>query len=57
LSENAWRRIAILGHVPPILTLRFVVKDKEKAKVGGYILSENLFEGELEKRDGRYPPP
>jgi hypothetical protein len=51
LSENARRGIAILGHVPPISTLSFVVQSKEKAKVGDQVLSENLFERKLGKRD------
>jgi len=35
LSENIRRRIAILGHVPPISTLCFVGENREKAEVGG----------------------
>jgi hypothetical protein len=44
LSENARRRIAILGQVPPSSTLNFVMKSREKAKVDDKILSENLFD-------------
>lgn len=48
LSENACRR---LGHVPPISTLCFVGENREKAEVGGSILSENLLERKLGKRN------
>jgi hypothetical protein len=44
LSENARRRIALLGYVSPSSTLNFVVESREKARVSGEILSENLFE-------------
>ena len=53
-SQNARRRIAILGHAPPIPTLRFVVQSKEKGKVGPKILSENLFERKLGERDDQW---
>ena len=43
-SENACRRIALLGQVPPFPPLSFVVHSREKDKVGPEILSENLFE-------------
>ena len=51
LSENACRRIAILGQVPPISTLCFVVHNREKVEVSPKILSENLFGRKLGKRD------
>jgi len=54
-SENARRGIAILSQAPPILTLSFVLQSREKARVSGSILSENLFERKLEKKDGRCP--
>jgi len=51
LSENTRRGIGLLGQVPPIPTLCFVRKSREKAKVSCKILSENLFEGKVGKRD------
>src|SRR5260221_14735812 len=41
----------ILGHVPPVPTLSFVRKSRGKAGVGGQILSENLFERKLGRRE------
>ena len=43
------------GQVPLVLTLSFVVENREKARVSGQFLSENLCERKLEKRDGRCP--
>ncbi len=40
LSENTRRRIAILGQVPPVPMLTFVVESREKAKVGCKTLSD-----------------
>jgi hypothetical protein len=47
LSENARRRIAILGQVPPIPALTFVLQSREKAKGGPRFLSENLLQPKL----------
>ena len=41
LSENARRRIGLLGQVPPTPPLIFVSQSKQKAKVGMRLLSEN----------------
>jgi hypothetical protein len=49
-SENTCRRIAILGQVSPIPTLRFVIHSRGKAKVGSKILSENLLGMKVRKK-------
>ncbi len=49
LSENACRRIAILGQVSPLPALSFVLHSRAKAEVGRRFLSENLCCGKLGK--------
>jgi len=51
LSENTRRGIVLPGRVPPVLALNFVRKSREKIKVSGQFLSENLFRRKLGERD------
>src|SRR5713226_6736334 len=47
LSENACRRIVLLGQVPPPSTLTFVSQSRQKGKVSTRFLSENRLRPKL----------